>query len=58
MSNAISSTAVIATLLTVNDHQCLNDNRKPFFENDRFTDVDSFNLLAGDLEITLGSGET
>ena len=41
----------------------LNDYRKPFFfvffvENDRFTDVDSFNLLAGDLEIALGSGET
>ena len=27
----------------------LNDNRKPFFEIDRFADVDSFNLLAGDL---------
>lgn len=38
----------------------LNDNRKPlfFFENDRFAEVDSFSLLAGDLEIALGSDET
>ena len=30
----------------------LNDNRKPLFlfENDRFAEVDSFSLLAGDLE--------
>ena len=27
------------------------------FENDRFAEVDSFNLAAGDLEIELGSGE-
>lgn len=38
----------------------LNDNRKTFFffENDRFAEVDSFNLLAGDLEVALGSDET
>lgn len=41
----------------------LYDNCKPFFvlfcfvENDPFPEVDSFNLLAGGLEIALGSDE-
>ena len=29
-----------------------------FFKNDRFAEVESFNLVAGDLEIALGNGET
>ena len=39
----------------------LSDNRKSFFfffKNDQFAEVDSFSLLAGDLEIALGSDET
>ena len=35
----------------------LNDNWKPFFKNDQCVDVKSFSLVAGDLEIALGSGE-
>ena len=34
-----------------------NDNCKPFFKNDQCVDVKSFSLVAGDLEIALGSGE-
>ena len=29
-----------------------------FFKNDQFEEVDSFNLVPGDLETALGSGET
>ena len=36
----------------------LNDNCKTFFKNDQFEEVDSFNLVPGDLETALGSDET
>ena len=42
-SNTISSTAITTTMLT---------------RNDWFAEVDSFNLVAGDLEIALDSGQT
>ena len=29
-----------------------------FFKNDQIAEVQSFNLVAGDLEIALGTGET
>ena len=36
----------------------LNDNCKKNFKNDQFAEVESLNLVPGDLETALGSGET
>ena len=66
-SSTISSTAITTTILTRKEIQ--NNMTIAnlffffiiffyFFEIDQFAEVDSFNLVAGDLEIALDSGQT
>ena len=60
-SSTISSTAITTTILTrkeIQTNMTIANLFLFFFEIDQFAEVDSFNLVAGDLEMTLDSGQT